>query len=156
MFAARQTLKQNRLLAALPSEDCGRLACDLQLVALQLGRVLYEAGRHSQQVYFPTTSIVSMLYLTQDGESAEFAVAGNDGLVGFPSLMGGETTPSRAVVQSAGYAYQLEAEVLRREFERGGPLQHVLLRYTQALITQIAQIAVCNRYHTVDQQLCRW
>ena len=97
-----------------------------------------------------------MLYLTQDGGSAEFAVAGNDGLVGFPSLMGGETTPSRAVVQSAGYAYRLEAEVLRREFERGGPLQHVLLRYTQALITQIAQIAVCNRYHTVDQQLCRW
>jgi len=123
---------------------------------MELGWALYESGSRQGHVYFPTTSIVSLLYVMQDGSSAEIAVVGNEGVVGIALFMGGETTPSRAVVQSAGYAYRLKGGRLKDEFERGGPLQYLLLRYTQALITQMAQTAVCNRHHAVEQQLCRW
>jgi CRP-like cAMP-binding protein len=144
------------LLAALPVADYERILPDLELVRLPLGWAVYEAGGKLGYVYFPTSSIISLLYVMEDGASAEIAVAGNDGLVGVALFMGGETTPSRAVVQSAGYGFRLRAAVLKREFEYGGALQHVALRYTQALITQMAQTAVCNRHHTVEQQLCRW
>jgi CRP-like cAMP-binding protein len=117
---------------------------------------VYESGDHLGHVYFPTTSIVSLLYVMEDGASAEIAIVGNEGIVGIALFMGGETTPSRAVVQSAGHGYRLSAKVLKQEFTRGGPIQHLLLRYTQALITQMAQTAVCNRHHTIEQQLCRW
>ena len=148
--------KQNHLLAGLPAADYERLLPQLELVPLPLGWALYESGSEQGYVYFPTDSIVSLLYVMLDGSSAEIAVAGNEGVVGIALFMGGETTPSRAVVQSAGYAYRLRASVLKAEFDRGGPLQHLLLRYTQALITQMAQTAVCNRHHSLDQQLCRW
>ena len=148
--------RQNLLLAALPAANYERLLPQLELVPLPLGWVVYEAGRKQGYVYFPTTSIISLLYVMESGASAEIAVTGNDGLVGIALFMGGETTPSRAVVQSAGYAYRLKAAALKREFDHGGPLQHLLLRYTQALITQMAQTAVCNRHHAVEQQLCRW
>lgn len=148
--------KQNRLLAALPVADFERLESHLKLVPLGLGEVLYESDSRLNQVYFPITSIVSLLYVMMDGSSAEIAVVGNDGLIGVSLFMGGETTPSRAVVQSAGYAYRLMSGVLKEEFSRAGAAQHLLLRYTQALITQMAQTAVCNRHHSVDQQLCRW
>ena len=148
--------QQNHLLAALPAADYERLLPSLELVPLPLGWVVYEAGRKQGYVYFPTTAIVSLLYVMEDGASAEIAVVGNDGLVGIALFMGGETTPSRAVVRSAGHAYRLKAALLKKEFERGGPLQHLLLRYTQALITQMAHTAVCNRHHSVEQQLCRW
>jgi len=148
--------QQNHLLAALPPEEFGRLLPHLELVAMPLGKVLYESGSRMKYVYFPTTSIVSLLYVTQDGASAEIAVVGNEGILGIALFMGGETTPSRAVVQSAGHAYRLHADFLREEFNRAGPMLHLLLRYTQALITQMAQTAVCNRHHSVDQQLCRW
>jgi CRP-like cAMP-binding protein len=151
-----QSPKQNHLLAALPEAECERLYPHLELVALSLGEVIYEAGRELQHVYFPVDSIVSLLYVMEDGASAEIAVAGHEGLVGIAVFMGGETTPSRAVVQSAGYAFRLKALLLKQEFNRSGPMQHLLLRYTQALITQMAQTAVCNRHHSVDQQLCRW
>lgn len=147
---------QNHLLAALPAKDYARLLPDLELVPLPLGWAVYEAGGKLGYVYFPTTSIISLLYVMADGASAEIAVTGNDGLVGIALFMGGETTPSRAVVQSAGYGYRLKASVLKREFDQGGAMQHLALRYTQALITQMAQTAVCNRHHTVEQQLCRW
>jgi CRP-like cAMP-binding protein len=146
----------NLLLAALSAEDYRRLLPHLEAVALPLGWAVYEPGRRMTHVYFPTEGIVSLLYVMENGASAEIAVTGNEGLVGISLFMGGESTPSRAVVQSAGHAYRLSAEILRREFERGGDLQHLLLRYTQALITQMAQTAVCNRHHTVEQQLCRW
>ena len=146
----------NRLLAALPDDAYQALVPALQGVPLPLGVPLYESGAPQNHVYFPTSSIVSLLYVLENGASAEIAVTGNDGLVGISLFMGGETTPSRAVVQSAGYGYRLAASVLKKEFEKGGPLQHLLLRYTQALITQMTQTAVCNRHHTVDQQLCRW
>jgi CRP-like cAMP-binding protein len=123
---------------------------------MSLGQALYESGEPQGYVYFPTSSIVSLLYVLENGGSAEIAVTGCEGLVGISLFMGGETTPSRAVVQSAGTSYRLRASVLKREFERGGTLQHLLLRYTQALITQMAQTAVCNRHHSIDQQLCRW
>ena len=148
--------KQNHLLAALPAAEFERLLPHLELVPMARGEVLYESGGQLQHVYFPTTSIVSLLYLFADGASAESAVVGNDGILGISLFMGGETTPSRAVVQSAGYGYRLKAPVLMREFEQGGALQHLALRYTQALITQMAQTAVCNRHHSVEQQLCRW
>jgi len=146
----------NLLLAALSPPDYERLLPHLEPVALPLGWAVYEPGRRMTHVYFPTEGIVSLLYVMENGASAEIAVTGNEGLVGISLFMGGESTPSRAVVQSAGHAYRLSAEILRREFERGGDLQHLLLRYTQALITQMAQTAVCNRHHTVEQQLCRW
>ena len=147
---------QNRLLAALPAGDYERLLPQLEPVPLPLGWVVYEPGRKQSFVYFPTTSIISLLYVMENGASAEIAITGNDGLVGISLFMGGETTPSRAVVQSARYAYRLQAAALKQEFDVGGALQHLLLRYTQALITQMAQTAVCNRHHAVEQQLCRW
>jgi CRP-like cAMP-binding protein len=148
--------KENLLLAAMPASDYQALLPSLESVAMPLGEAVYESGGPQGFVYFPTSSIVSLLYVLADGATAEIAVTGNDGLVGIALFMGGETTPSRAVVQSAGHGYRLRASVLKREFERGGALQHLLLRYTQALITQMTQTAVCNRHHSVDQQLCRW
>jgi CRP-like cAMP-binding protein len=148
--------KQNCLLAALSPAESKRLFPELELVPMPLGSVLYESGDRLQYVYFLIEGIVSLLYVMENGASAEIAVVGNEGLVGIALFMGGESTTNRAVIQSAGHAYRLEADVLKREFARGGTLQHVLLRYTQALITQMAQTAVCNRHHTVEQQLCRW
>ena len=146
----------NRLLAALPAAEYGRLHAHLEPVAMPLGAVVYESGSRLDYVYFPTTSIVSLLYVMENGASAEIAMVGNEGLVGIALFMGGETTPSRAVVQSAGSAYRLPGRAIKEEFVRGGAMQHLLLRYTQALLTQMAQTAVCNRHHSVDQQLCRW
>lgn len=148
--------KQNHLLAALPVADFERLKPHLKLVPLSLGEVLYESDREMRHVYFPTDSIVSLLYVLADGASAEIAVVGNEGIIGVSLFMGGETTPSRAVVQSAGHAYQLSGKLLKEEFNLASAMQHLLLRYTQALITQMAQTAVCNRHHSLDQQLCRW
>jgi CRP-like cAMP-binding protein len=148
--------KENMLLAAMPSSDYEALVPALERVTMPLGQAVYESGGPQGYVYFPTSSIVSLLYVLADGATAEIAVTGNDGLVGIALFMGGETTPSRAVVQSAGQGYRLRASLLKKEFERGGALQHLLLRYTQALITQMTQTAVCNRHHSVDQQLCRW
>ncbi len=148
--------RHNRLLAALPEADYERLLPNLQQVSLPLGTVMYESGGTLGYVYFPTDSIVSLLYVMEDGASAEIAITGYEGLVGISLFMGGETTPSRAVVQSAGYAYRLKAAFLKKEFDIGGALQHLALRFTQALITQMAQTAVCNRHHAVEQQLCRW
>jgi len=153
---AVQLPERNRLLAVLPAADRERLYPHLEPVSMALGDVVYESGSLQEYVYFPTTSIVSLLYVMADGASAEIAVVGNDGMVGIALFMGGETTPSRAVVQSAGSAFRLSGHVLKREFTRGGALQHLLLRYTQALLTQMAQTAVCNRHHSIDQQLCRW
>jgi CRP-like cAMP-binding protein len=147
---------QNHLLDALPTTDFERFASHLELIQMKLGDVLYEPGIKMRYVYFPTDSIVSLLYVLEDGASAEIAIVGNEGLLGISLFMGGDTTPSRAVVQSAGYGYRLKARLLKDEFERFGPTMHLLLRYTQALITQMAQTAVCNRHHSVDQQLCRW
>ena len=147
---------QNHILDALPAQDYERVLPHLELVPLPLGWALYESGTEQGYVYFPTSSIVSLLYVMADGSSAEIAVAGNEGMVGIALFMGGETTPSRAVVQSAGYGYRLKGGLLKEEFERGGPLQHLLLRFTQALLTQMAQTAVCNRHHALDKQLCRW
>jgi CRP-like cAMP-binding protein len=148
--------RQNHLLAALPAPDRERLLPHLERVAMPLGHVLYESGSELRHVYFPTTSIVSLLYVMIDGASAEIAVVGNDGILGVALFMGGETMPNRAVVQSAGHAYRLQGALLKQEFSRSGELQHLLLRYTQALLTQMAQTAVCNRYHSLDQQFCRW
>lgn len=148
--------RQNHLLAALPAIDYERLLPNLELVPMPLGEALYESGVQMRHVYFPTTAIVSLLYVMQDGASAEISVVGNEGMVGVSLFMGGETTPSRAVVQSAGHAYRLKGQLLKEEFNRSGELQHLLLRYTQALLTQMAQTAVCNRHHSLDQQLCRW
>ena len=155
-LSGKHSPRQNHLLGALPAKDYERLLPDLELVPLPLGWAVYEAGGHLGYLYFPTTSIVSLLYVMEDGSSAEIAVTGHDGLVGIALFMGGESTPSRAVVQSAGYGYRLKASILKREFALGGHLQHLALRYTQALITQMAQTAVCNRHHSVEQQLCRW
>ena len=148
--------RQNHLLDALSPEEYERLLPQLELVEMRLGEALYESGGKLQHVYFPTTSIVSLLYVMEDGASAEIAVVGNEGILGIALFMGGETTPSRAVVQSAGFGYRLKAQLLKQEFNRSGPMMNLLLRYTQALITQMAQTAVCNRHHSVEQQLCRW
>lgn len=153
---ARQDPRHNHLLGALPAGDYDRIAAHLELVPLELGEVLYEPGMKLRYVYFPTTSIVSLLYVLEDGASAEIAIVGNEGILGISLFMGGETTPSRAVVQSAGHGYRLKSQLIKNEFGRFGPMMHLLLRYTQALITQMAQTAVCNRHHSVDQQLCRW
>jgi CRP-like cAMP-binding protein len=152
----RQNPEKNHLLSALSPEMRERVYPYLELVCLPLGKVLYESGDVLRHVYFPTNSIVSMLHVMEDGASAEIAVVGNEGLIGIALFMGGETTTSRAIVQSAGSAYRLVAKRLKDEFNRHGKMQILLLRYTQALITQMAQTAVCNRHHTVDQQLCRW
>ena len=148
--------KKNHLLDSLPEEQWQRWEPVLEKVDLPLGRVLYESGTTLSHVYFPTTAIVSLLYVMEDGASAEIAVVGNEGLVGVSLFMGGETTPSRAVVQSAGQGYRLSADRMKAEFNLAGPVLHLLLRYTQALLTQMAQTAVCNRHHSLDQQLCRW
>ncbi|MFA5628259.1 MAG: Crp/Fnr family transcriptional regulator [Thiohalomonadaceae bacterium] len=147
---------QNHLLAALPPDECARLLPHLELVPMPLGKALYESGDELRHVYFPTTSIVSLLYVMINGASAEIAVVGNEGIIGVALFMGGQTMPNRAVVQSAGHAYRLKGQLLKQKFNRSGELQHLLLRYTQALLTQMAQTAVCNRHHTLDQQLCRW
>ncbi len=148
--------EQNRLLAALPPAERHRIYPHLQLVPMPLGKVMYEPDELLRHVYFPTDSIVSLLYVMKDGASAEISVVGNEGLVGVALFMGGETTPSRAIVQSSGSAYRLIGRRLKDEFHRHGVTQLLLLRYTQALLTQMAQTAVCNRHHSVDQQLCRW
>jgi CRP-like cAMP-binding protein len=148
--------RQNRLLAALPDDEWARWLPHMEAVDLPRGKVLYESGSTLSHVYFPTTSIVSLLYVMEDGASAEIGVVGRDGIVGISLFMGGETTPSRAVVQSAGHGFRLNASLMLAEFDRAGPVRHLLLRYTQALITQMAQTAVCNRHHSLDQQLSRW
>ena len=149
-------LLQNQLLAALPPADLARISDKIEAVPMPLGHVLYESGDQLQHVYFPTNSIISLLYVMEDGSSAEIAIVGSEGIVGISLFMGGETTPSRAIVQSAGQAFRVSSKLLKTEFHRAGPLQDVLLRYTQALITQMSQTAVCNRHHSVEQQLCRW
>lgn len=146
---------QNHLLAALPAAEYDRLAPHLEPVAMPLGQVLYESGGRLEYAYFPATSIVSHVYLLRDGSSAEFAVVGNEGIVGTAIFMGGDTTPSRAVVRGSGHGHRLEAHLIKREFDLGGPVMRLLLRYTQALMTQMTQTAVCNRHHSVEQQLCR-
>lgn len=147
---------QNQLLAALPDGEAARVIPLLDFVEMPLGKVLFESGSSITHVYFPTTSIVSLLHVMEDGASAEIAVVGYEGIVGIALFMGGISTPSRAVVQSAGRGFRLKAEVMKQEFNRAGPMMHLLLRYTQALITQKAQTAACNRHHSLDQQLCRW
>jgi CRP-like cAMP-binding protein len=147
---------QNLILAALPAKDYRRLLPDLEYLEIGLGRSLYESGGQLQHVYFPVEGIVSLLYVTEGGNSAELAVIGCEGMVGVSLFMGGETTPNRAVVQSSCKAYRLPAQVLKKQFAEGGALQLILLKFTQALITQISQAAVCNLHHSVDQQLCRW
>lgn len=153
---ALQPMHQNRLLAVLPSDVLSRISGYLELIEMPLGKVLYEPGGTLRYVYFPTNAIISVLYVMKDGASAEIAIVGNEGVLGISVFMGGETTPNRAVVQSAGYAYRLKSELLKEEFLRAGPTMHLLLRYTQALMTQMCQTAVCNRHHSLDQQLCRW
>jgi CRP-like cAMP-binding protein len=147
---------QNHLLAALPAEVQSRLFSELEPAPLPLGKVLYESGDVLRHVYFPTDSIVSLLYVMESGASAEISVVGNEGLIGVALFMGGESTPSRAIVQSAGHAYRLRGQRLKDEFNRHGEMLILLLRYTQSLITQMSQTAVCNRHHSIDQQLCRW
>jgi CRP-like cAMP-binding protein len=147
--------KDNHLLAALPAAEWRRWESQLEVIEMPLGQVLYEPGERLSHVYFPTDAIVSLLYVMENGASAEIAVVGNEGLVGISLFMGGESTPSRAVVQSAGHGYRLKAQALKEEFGEAAVL-HLLLRYTQALITQMSQTAVCNRHHSLDQQLCRW
>lgn len=154
--AADKEALQNHLLAALSEEEFTRLLPNLQAVSLSLGQVIYESGERMEYVYFPTTAIISLLYIMENGATAEIGVVGNDGLVGIALFMGGDTTPNRAVVQSAGRAFKMKAKVLQEEFILAGRFHNLLLRYTQALITQISQTAVCNRLHSVDQQLCRW
>jgi CRP-like cAMP-binding protein len=147
---------QNHLLSALPTAEFELVAADLKLVLLQLGEILYEPGGHLQHAYFPTTAIVSLHYVTESGGSVETAGVGNEGMVGISLFMGGDTTSSSAMVQTAGHAYRLEARLLQQAFDRSGPMQDLLLRYAQALTTQICQTAACNRHHSVEQQLCRW
>ena len=156
MAMSSDTPLQNHLLSALPAAEWDRLLPRMELRPMPLGHVLYESGTTMRHVYFPTTSIISLLYVMEDGSSAEIAIVGNEGIVGISLFMGGETTPSRAIVQSAGQAYRVAGKFLKEEFFRAGPLQRLLLRYTQALITQMSQTAVCNRHHSVEQQLCRW
>jgi CRP-like cAMP-binding protein len=149
-------MRSNQLLAALPDAEWQRWKPLLQLVPMPLGQVLYESGKTLSHVYFPITAVVSLLYVLEDGSSAEIAVVGNEGVVGVSLFMGGNSTPSRAVVQSAGQGFRLDALTMQTEFNRAGPTLRLLLRYTQALITQMTQTAVCNRHHSLDQQLCRW
>jgi CRP-like cAMP-binding protein len=148
--------RANGLLRALPDADWARWEPHLERVGMSLGQVIYESGRPLSHVYFPIDAIVSLLYVMENGDSAEIAVVGHEGIVGIALFMGGESTPSRGIVQSAGRAFRMSASVIKEEFDRSGSVMHLLLRYTQALITQMAQTAVCNRHHTVDQQLCRW
>ena len=154
--ASKSVPRDNQLLAALPAAELERWLPQLEWVEMPLGHVVYESGKVQSHVYFPATAIVSLLYVLENGASAEIAVVGNEGLVGVSLFMGGGSTPSRAVVQSAGQGFRLSALAMKEEFDRAGPVLHLLLRYTQALITQVAQTAVCNRHHSLDQQLCRW
>ena len=154
--SAPHTPRQNHLLAALPADDYERLLPDLEPVPLPLGWTVHGAGDREKYLYFLTAGIVSRFYVTESGASAELAVTGNEGVIGVASFLGGESTPSQAVVLSAGYAYRLGADLLKNEFEHDRPLAHLLLRYTLSLITQTGQIAVCNRHHSLEQQLCRW
>ncbi len=155
-MASKSDPRQNLLLGALPDAQWKRWLPDLEEIELPLGHVLYEAGGVMKYVYFPTTAIVSLLYVMENGASGEIAVVGSEGMVGVSLFMGGGSTPSRAVVQSAGGGFRLKSDAMKHEFDRGGPVMRLLLRYTQALITQMSQTAVCNRHHTLDQQLCRW
>src|SRR5664279_2972143 len=155
-MASPHSPNQNHLLAALSSAEFEPLAAHLELVPLLLGEVLYEPGGRLQHAYFPTTAIVSLHYVMESGATAESAGVGNEGVVGISLFMGGDTTPSSAVVQTAGFAYRMERRRILEEFNRAGPFQHLLLRYTQALMTQMSQSAVCNRHHSLEQQLCRW
>jgi CRP-like cAMP-binding protein len=156
MSATVDNPSHNRLLAALPADDYERLHAELQPVSFSLGEIVYEFGAQLDYVFFPSTSIISLLYTMENGSSAEMGLTGNDGVVGIALFMGGGTMPNRAVVQSAGGAFKMKAKLLQDEFALGGAFQRLLLRYTQALITQISQTAVCNRLHSVEQQLCRW
>ncbi len=158
MSVAKHTdnARMNHLLAALPDDEFARLKPNLERISLPLGKVIYESGEQLEYIYFPTTAIISLLYIMENGATAEIGMAGNDGLVGVALYMGGSTTPSRAVVQSAGNAFRLRSKALKFEFGLNGVFQNILLRYTQALMTQISQTAVCNRLHSVEQQLCRW
>lgn len=149
-------LSQNHLLATLPKDELERLQYHLELVPLPLGEVIYESGAKLRHIYFPTTVIISLLYVTKDGASAEISIVGNEGIVGVAVFMGGDTMPNMAVVQSGGFAYRLKTQLLQQEFNRSLSMRHLLLRYTQALLTQMAQTAVCNRHHSIEQQLCRW
>ncbi len=155
-MAKFKELKKNQLLGSLPDAEWNRWAPSLERVQMPLGQVLYEPGVALGYVYFPITAIVSLLYVMENGASAEIAVVGNEGIVGVSLFMGGESTPSRAVVQSGGVGCRLKSQMIKQEFSNSGPVLHLLLRYTQALITQMAQTAVCNRHHSLDQQLCRW
>jgi len=154
--ASQNTGRKNFLLASLPDIEFERVQSHLQPISLELGQVLYESGDRLDYVYLPTTAIVSLLYIMENGSTAEIGVVGNDGILGIALFMGGDTTPNRAVVQSAGKAFRMNAKDLMNEFTLGGVFHNLLLRYTQALITQISQTAVCNRLHSVDQQFCRW
>jgi CRP-like cAMP-binding protein len=160
MTSPRSTIphapKQNHLLGALPEEEYVYLYPHLEEIVMPLGEVVYESGGELRYVYFPTTCIISLLYVMENGASAEIAVVGNEGIIGIALFMGGGTMPNRAVVQSAGQAYRLRGGIIQKEFNQNGPMMRLLLRYTQALITQMAQTAVCNRHHSIDQQLCRW
>jgi CRP-like cAMP-binding protein len=149
-------IERNGLLAALPSAERSRICDDLELVPLRLGQVLYESGQTMTHAYFPTDCVISLLYVMKNGESAEIAIVGNEGMIGMALFMGGNSTMSRAIVQNAGHAYRLKAQVLQGEFSRGNALMRSLLMFSTALITQMVQTAACNRHHTVDQQLCRW
>ena len=154
--ATKEEAIKNHLLAGVKADELDRLLPNLQLLSLPLGQVIYESGEKMDHVYFPTTAIISLLYIMENGSSAEIGVVGNDGMVGIAIFMGGDTTPNRAVVQSAGKTFKMKASLMKDEFTRGGRFHNLCLRYTQALITQISQTAVCNRLHSVDQQLCRW
>jgi CRP-like cAMP-binding protein len=156
MASSPHNPKRNHLLAALPAAELERLAAYLEPLPMPLGEMLYEPGGQLQHAYFPVSAIVSLHYVTESGASASVAGVGNEGMLGVPLFMGGNTTPSSAVVQTAGHAYRLERRRLKEEFDRGGPLQALLLRYAQALMTEMLQTAVCNRHHSVEQQLCRW
>jgi CRP-like cAMP-binding protein len=156
MMPALHTPNQNHLLAALPADVFARLLPHLELTAMPLGEVLYESGGQLHHVYFPTSAIVSLHYIMENGASAEMAGVGNEGVIGISLFMGGNTTPSRATVQTGGYGYRLQGQLMMEEFNRAGPMMRLMLRYTQALITQMSQTAVCNRHHSMEQQLCRW
>ncbi|MEP6569625.1 MAG: Crp/Fnr family transcriptional regulator [Acidobacteriota bacterium] len=154
--ATKEEAAQNNLLSSIRADELERLLPNLQLLSLPLGKVLYESGEKMDYIYFPTTAIISLLYIMENGSSAEIGVVGNDGMIGIAIFMGGDTTPNRAVVQSAGKAFKMKSSQMKDEFTLGGRFHNICLRYTQALITQISQTAVCNRLHSVDQQLCRW
>ena len=156
VVASSHETKLNQLLAALPDAEMKRWLPHLEWIEFPLGHVLYESGAIEKNVFFPTSAIISLLYVMENGDAAEIAVVGNEGMVGISLFLGGNSTPSRAVVQSAGRGFRLKAAIIQEEFDRAGPATHLLLRYTQALITQMSQTAVCNRHHSLDQQLCRW